>query len=280
MKKVICMLAIMASLMAVSSAGAALISGSGSVFYNLGRFIKIWDISGDYTTQSSGTYFGQSVKVTFIYNMVQDANTGKLTGTGTCVVSEPNVANPNTDPNDPNNIIVMPFNIKGAVNTQDNVGHVKATFAGKGTALFDGNETPYKLSKKIDALIISDTNLITGFANERISVKGQQTERHKNQLFDATLPTDMNGVATLNLDCHSNGRQIISTGELTLSNGKVLNFNGGGIFDAKTGLSTLRLTSGKNRLKLEITDKSSNSNSSNNITLFDAKLLGQKFKLP
>jgi hypothetical protein len=270
------MLAIMAGLMAASSAGAALVSGSGNVFYDLGNFIRVWDISGDYTTQWSGTYFGQPAMVIFDYTMVQDVNTGKLTGTGTCFVksTDPNFS----EPNDPN-IIVMPFDIKGAVRTKDGIAHVKARFAGKGTALFDGNEVKYKLSEKIDALIIDDTNLITGFADERISVKGQRTEKHKDQLFDATLPADMNGVATLNLDCHSNGRQIVTTSELTLSNGKELDFDGGGSFDTKTGLSRLTLKSGKNYIKLVITDKSNNINS-NNITFFHAKLLGQKFKLP
>ena len=275
MKKVICMLAIAAGLMAASSTGAALVSGSGSVFYDLGRFLKIWDISGDYTTRWSGTYFGQPAEVTFDYTIIQD-ETGRLTGTGTCVISEPNVVDPNTDPNDPNNIIVMPFDITGTVRTKDGTAHFKARFAGKGTALFDGNEVNYRLSEKIDALIIADSNLITGFAKESISVTGHHSERHPRQLFDANLPADVNGLSTLSLDCHSNGRQIVTTGELTLSNEHVLNFDGGGSFNTKTGESRLTLKSGKSSMRLKI----ANENRNNNITFFSGKILGQKFKLP
>jgi hypothetical protein len=278
MKKVICMLAIAAGLIAASSAGAALVSGNGSVFYNLGGYLEIWDISGDYTTQWSGTYFGQPAEVRFNYTIIQDEK-GKLTGTGTCFISstDPNVVDPNiVDPNIIDaNIIIMPFDIKGTVSKKDGISHVKARFAGKGTALFDGEEVKYRLSEKIDALIIADSELITGLAKESISVAGQHSEKNAKQLFDATLPADMNGTSTLKLDCHSNGRQIVATGELILSNGKLLNFDGGGSFDVKKSENRLSVKSGKSSLRIKIADENNN----NSITFFNGKVLGQKLTL-
>jgi hypothetical protein len=231
----------------VSPANAEWQNGGGNIKYNLAGFLNIWDISG--------TYFDTFQGIDITYVITQDTS-GKLTGTGQARVTSS---------------LNLPFDVKGAVGTNKDVVWVKMTLKGKGATLFQGEPIKLGFSAKVNAQVVSGNRTMIGTVKTRVSALGNSWGG--TEIFDKSLPADMNGAATLDLSTTSNLNKIFGKGILTLSNDVNYTFDVIGKFNQRTNESLLTLKGGKNNLKIKIDDIE------HTLQSLKGKVLGQKLVL-
>ena len=227
-----------------SPANAEWQNGGGNLKFDFAGYLDIWDISGRYFDSFQG------IDITYV--ITQDTS-GKLTGVGQASVTSS---------------LNLPFDVKGAVGTKNNVVWVKMTLKGKGATLYQGEPIKLGFSAKVNAQVVPGNRTMIGTVKTRVSALGHSWGG--TEIFDKSLPADMNGAATLDLSTTSNRNKIFGRGILTLSNGDNHNFDVIGKFNQRTNESILTLKGGKNNLKIKIDDID------RSITSLKGKVLGQK----
>ncbi len=226
-------------------------NGIGDLTYDLTESLSIWDISGSYSDAIA------TGGIELDYVITQDGR-GKLTGTGNASTSMGGVD------------LDFPVEVKGTVTVKKGVTWVKMTLNGKGTALYEGKLKNYIFSEKVKAQVDPNSQTLMGTAQVRVSALGHTQKA--TEIFEKSLPEDMDGASLLSLSCAANGKKIGGTADMTLSNGESYGFSVSGKYNAKTDACTLSLKGNTRgpRLKLKV------DGSDGNINILVGKVAGQK----
>jgi hypothetical protein len=216
--------------------------------------LEIWDLSGTYTDDSIGC--------TISYDLAQDAQ-GKITGYGTASCTTQGVD------------IDMTFDINGSVRQTNEVAIVKLVLNFQGTA-DDGYEVyPFKACEKVTAQIDSGAGLITGEVKIKVCIKGLGCESFRGS-FEGEIPADMDGSSTFEFEVTADGKKLVGTGELTLSNDDTYQFSATGKFKDKTNTSKFTFqgegSAEKCKLSVQVDEDDGH------IIKLKGKMLGQKLK--
>jgi hypothetical protein len=239
---------------AAASGGLFWDNGSGDIIYDFDGLLYIWDLSGSYSNS-----IDSSIVFDIDYTMTQDTD-GKITGYGNAQASV------DTDYGIAD--IDIPFDVKGSVSQKNGTAFVKLSFKGEGTVSLDGDSFNVNWSSTIKAIIDPASNEITG------EVKVCLSSARETVPFTQPLQDDMDGSAILSISCAPSGRNLLGTGELTLSNDDTYNFGVKGTYNVKKDESSLTLKgeAKRNSLKMKIDGSDGRINSLN------GKVLGQVLK--
>jgi hypothetical protein len=273
---------------------------SGTYSNSFGGVLSVWDISGSYTNQDilGGSFTGD-------YTISQDAK-GKITGAGFASVScascnRPGAqgkitgAGPKSLENGPYSDISLnlDFTVNGSVKDANGVTKVQwnEKFKGSGTVRDPdtGDIVPLTFNGLIRLnLSIDETNrTLSGrlMGDVCASAQGLYACASLDELNGGPIEVDMpifdseqmDGTWNMAMDVQNvNGKSLVSTATITLSNGRSLTLAGKGCYQAKSDLSRLSLkgdslTSSKGA-SLDLTVQGATLN----IVSMVGKLLGQK----
>jgi hypothetical protein len=169
----------------------------------------------------------------------------------------------------------MSFDIKGSVKQKDNLAIVKMSMKFTGTA-YDGVDTyKFTASTKVTAEIDTGAGTINGTVKAKVSIKGYGSDSYESS-YTITLPPDMDGTFTVELNVDKDGNKLLGTGELVLSNGDIYYFSVTGKYNSKTNESNLKLKGAGSlkgsSLKIKVDE------SDGHISSATGKILGQKIK--
>jgi hypothetical protein len=237
----------------VCPADAVWQDGSGDIIYGFSgpTDIDMWDISGTYSDTIEGIHLS--------YTISQDSG-GKLIGTGSAWGSVYGAD------------FTVLLDTKGTVGTKNNAVWVKMTLKGKGTVTYEEDTIRFGFSATANAQVDPVGRRITGTVKVRVSAAGHSASETVD--FDEPLPADMNGSSSLSLNCTPNGKNLLGTSVLTLSNGDPYNFSVKGKYNGKKNETTLTLkgdaAAKKNSLKIKL------DGTSGSIKALRGKVLGQK----
>jgi len=238
-------------------------------FYTFDDDLYIWDLTGSYSEPLLGTG-------NLNFDLTQD-DKGKLAGGGD--------ASFDMDIEGYNFHFDMDFTITGTITEKyichrGNIATLKMSLKFKGTAddgddiyNFTGSETI-----KGDADVDSGTFVCT--VKGKVTIKGVGSESF-NTTLDLTIPSDMDGSSTLEIDAASDPKKstkLLGDGSLILSNGETITFSVKGKYDPKDirDLCTFNLTSTNVKgSKLAITIW----HNTGSVKSLNGKVLGQNFKL-
>lgn len=216
--------------------------------------LEIWDLSGTYDDYSLG--------INISYDMVQDAQ-GKITGYGEASGTSQGV------------YIETTFDITGSVTQKNGVGIVKLLIKFQGTAEYQGEVYRFTATEKVTAEIDPLAQTITGEVKVKVSMKGYGSYSDSAD-FEADLPPDMDGSAAFTFEVTADGKKLVGTGELVLSNGETYQFSVKGTFKAKTNVSSFKFTgidsAKKSKLNMQVDEDDGH------IIKLSGKILGQKLK--
>jgi len=247
--------AILGFLIALAAAPAGAQAPSGSftyVFTNL----PLWDATGAYTNSfvSNGANNDQ------IVNFAQDAK-GKLTGTYNNIITESGMT------------IDVTGSISGKVLSKGGVTGatlklVNASFSGAASGPAKGGGI---------LAIDQSTSTINNTYSLRLCITGRGCETFTGTVGFA-LPADMTGDWTLDTTISATGTKLSGTATLTLSNGRVLNYNVVGAYNAKTTQSKLKLIGTGDAVGTSLSLVTTGS--SMGLTSLKGKVLGQTPTVP
>ena len=219
----------------------------------------LWDISGDYPNDE----FDTSNQIT----LTQD-DKGKITGVGTGTGTFSGIT------------VNLVYDFTGAIKTISDVTRVLLTMKISGTATDGSFTVPVRGNIKLKLDLDIGNNLLIGSGAGNLCVRTRCRSTSGPVQFDIPQgPQPMNGNWTLVLDLQSpDNKQIIGTGEATLSNGRVVPFTASGNYSATKLLAKLTLEGEGGIVKLE-NDASPTSHALGWIVT-KAKVLGQKAITP
>jgi len=227
--------------------------------YNLDDFdLYIWDLTGSY----SAPFLDGNLD----FDLTQDEK-GKFAGGGSATFSY-YYEGYDFD-------FDMDFTITGTITQKNNLALINMSFKFKGTVEVEGETYNFTGTEKLKGTYDIGSGDFICTISGKVSIKGAGSAKFGPETFELTIPADMDGSTTLDIDIGSDPAKptkLVGTGVITLSDGGTINFSIKGSYNPKKDLSTLTLTSIEgSKLTITIHD--------DDITKLSGKVLGQKLKL-
>jgi len=238
---------------------------SGVYTNSFNGVLALWDVSGTYPEDMLGGNLDGS------YTVSVDAK-GKITGDGNASYYD-----------DVDDISVdMDFTVNGAVKAIPTGTQVLMNQAFKGTGSYGGTTFTFSGKFKYDLGIDASTSMLSGNVTGKICASGQGcvtlTEANGGEpIYVETqiADVDMDGSWNLVLDVQNiNGKSLMVTATVVLSNSRTVNMTGKGKYSVKTDLSKLTLKG--NGLDTGSALSLVGNSASLEVIALKGKLLGQK----
>jgi hypothetical protein len=86
-------------------------------------------------------------------------------------------------------------------------------------------------NQKLTATIDPDSLILIGTVQEKVSIKGHSVKETHN--FSLPLPAGMDGTWSLEIDVNDDGKKMVGSSQMWLSNGDILSFSAKGKYNAK-----------------------------------------------
>ncbi len=174
---------------------------------------------------------------------------------------------------EPYSLSLTVYNLKGSVKNKRGVTTAKITFKFSGIA--NAVLPPFKGSVKLNLELDPFTRWLYGPANVKVSAQGMGSARWVD-MWSVPVPEDMDGSFQLVSSVQSsNGKKLLGTGALMLSNGDVYDYAAKGAYNGKKELTTLVLK-GSDEASKGMMVKMKASGQDLTVDLLKLKALGQK----